>query len=92
MWADGPRRGEVVILRDRHVVIDEHDGLDWRRHGYDDPSRPVETQRTVWSVFGYRVGDRMWRMLVPEYRNETMILLTLIDAEPALLREVEVSG
>lgn len=89
MWADGPHRGEVVILRDRYVFIDEHDGLDWRRHDYDEP---VETRRTIWSVFGYRVGDRMWRMLVPQDRNETMILLTLIDAEPALLREVEVSG
>lgn len=92
IWADGPRRCELVTLRTPHVVLDDYAGAPWWiDHPEDTDPSGTHRPRTVYSVTIVRVGHRAFRVLMPPERSEHMAVLALIDTDPALVRQVEVS-
>lgn len=90
IWADGPRRCELVTLRTPYVRIHEREAPAWMALPPEDDA-PVEIRDTIYSVTIVRVGARAFRVLMPPERSEHMAVLALIDTDPALVRQVEVS-
>ena len=91
IWADGPRRGELVTLRTPHVVLPRQEAPAWLSSEAARDLALDEPEATIYSVTILRVGDRAFRLLMPPARSETMGVLALIDADPALVHQVEVA-
>lgn len=89
IWAAGPRRCELLTLRAPHVVLNPEQTPAWLT--ITDAREDDVLESTVYSVTILRVGDRAFRVLMPPERSEAMALLALIDSDPALVRQVEVS-
>jgi len=85
LWGAGPDRGKPVHLRSMHIVVDEHTG------GTYPLSEPPVVQRNVWTVREINVGDRRWRVILPDDWTLDQALLALIDADPTMAREAEVN-
>lgn len=90
LWAAGPRRGQVEDVRDRFVSVLRQPATPWTPRWMENLDEPVAVEREVFYVMAYAVGDRAWRVLVPEVAGDTLVVQALIDAEPADLALVEV--
>ena len=92
LWAGGPYRGQVVEVRANWVALDRLEPKPWtpRWMRDEEADEPVATEREVFYVMVYAVGDRAWRVLVPNVAGGDLVLQALIDADPADLRQVEV--
>ena len=85
LWGSGPHRGQPVHLRSSHIVVDEQ-GVE-ARPPFDAPV----PERRIWTVREIVVGDRRWRVILPDDWTLDQALLALIDADPAMAREAEVN-